>query len=101
MLLGERNHITNNKRNLARMDMSCDVTVSSVEKDFTASCNDLSGSGIGFSTGEPVNVGDVLDIDIQPINKLTKPLFATAEVVRVVNNQKSGYKIGAQIRIKN
>lgn len=93
-------HAYSEKRDLIRMGMSCDISVSTNEKQFTASCIDLSGSGIGFKTPENMSIGDVVDIDIYPISTITSPLFTTAEVVWVRPHD-DVYEVGAQIRIKN
>ncbi|MBT5229103.1 MAG: PilZ domain-containing protein [Methylococcales bacterium] len=95
-MMNNTNNAYNEKRDLIRMNMSCDISVSTNEKQFTASCLDLSGSGIGFTTEEDMSIGDVVDIDIYPKNNITSPLYATAEVVWIKGNEK-----GALIRIKN
>ena len=94
-------HAYSEKRDLIRMDMSCDISVSTFNRQFTANCNDLSGNGIRFSAAEAMSVGDVVDIDIYPKNAITSPLFATAEVIWVEPEKTDQFMVGAQIKIKN
>ncbi len=75
----------NEKRDFTRMEVECvvDYTLSGESEVRQAAGHNLSAGGVCFETEQEVAAGTLLEISISPQQKLTPPLEATAEVVRV------------------
>ncbi len=73
------------KRNFTRMDVECivDYKLQGTTEMQQAAGHNLSAGGVRFETDQEIVMGTVLEIVISPQQKLTPPLEATAEVVRV------------------
>ncbi len=73
------------KRDFTRMEVEfmLDFRLPGAEEMQQATGRDLSGGGVRFETPREMEPGTRLEIVISPQQKLTPPLEATAEVVRV------------------
>lgn len=91
------------RRRFIRMQTQCKMTFRFPQSDeeFFATCQNLSGAGVMFTTARPVEPGRALEIRIEPANAVTPPLEAFVEVLRV--EEKDGeYAVAAEIKgIKN
>ncbi len=87
------------RRQFIRMQTQCKMTYRfphSTEM-FTATCHNLSGAGVMFTTDRPIEPGRALEIRISPANNVTPPLEALVEVLRVEDND-GEYEIAAEIK---
>lgn len=90
---------TSDKRKFIRMDANCEMTFirpGDSTKGTGHSIN-LSAAGILFSTQDKLTEGISLDISVSPVNKLTPPLNALIEIVRVVTVENGHYQVAATI----
>jgi hypothetical protein len=60
-------------------------------------CNNLSHSGIHFSTQNVLSEGSALEITIDPKNDMIKPLKASVEVIRINVDSGGTYGIAGKI----
>ncbi len=91
------------RRRFIRMQARCKMRYRFPHDDeeFTATCHNLSGAGVMFTTDRPVEVGKALEIRIEPDNAVTPPLEAFVEVLRV-EERDGEYAVAAEIKgIKN
>ncbi len=90
----------NEKRSFNRMQVDCVVQyrLSDGGEMRQAKGQNLSGGGVQFETGEEIAVGTPLEIVISPEQKLTPPLEAEAEVVRVAPSADGGYIVSCRFR---
>ncbi|BCX88466.1 hypothetical protein MIN45_P0835 [Methylomarinovum tepidoasis] len=79
----------------ARCKMRCRIPQS--DEEFTATCHNLSGAGVMFTTDRPVEVGKALEIRIEPESAVTPPLEAFVEVLRV-EKRDGEYAVAAEIK---
>ena len=87
------------RRQFIRMQTECKMTCRLAQSDetFTATCHNLSGAGVFFSTDRAIEPGRALEIKICPANKVTPPLEALVEVLRV-EEKEDGYEVAAEIK---
>jgi hypothetical protein len=64
---------------------------------FSGMCNNLSHSGIHFSTQNVLSEGSSLDVTIDPKNNKFRPLKAVVEVIRINVDIGSTYGIAGKI----
>ena len=71
-------------RDFIRVSVECELVFKKTGDDavYTTKTRDLSASGVSFFTDQQLSVGDELEVNIKPANKLTPPLYAIAEVIR-------------------
>lgn len=87
------------RRQFIRMQTRCKMTYRFPQstETFEATCQDLSGAGIKFTTCRPIDLGKALEIRIAPANPVTPPLEAFVEVLRV-EEQDGEYEVAAAIK---
>lgn len=73
------------KRAFPRLSINTDLTfiLPGTSQVYSGFCNNLSHSGIHFSTRDAIPEGTSLDITIDPKNDKISPLRATIEVIRI------------------
>jgi len=73
------------KRSYPRMVLKTDLTYTLTGSGnlFSGMCNNLSHSGIHFSTGNALPAGSSLEVTIDSRNDKIRPLKAVVEVIRV------------------
>ena len=88
------------KRSFNRMQVDCVVEyrLPGADRMAQARGQNLSAGGVQFETGEEISVGTPLEIVISPEQKLTPPLEAVAEVVRVVPSGDGGYIVSCRFQ---
>lgn len=64
---------------------------------FAGMCNNLSHSGIHFSTQNVLSEGSSLEVTIDPTNNKLRPLKAVVEVIRVDADTGSTFGIAGKI----
>jgi hypothetical protein len=64
---------------------------------FSGMCNNLSHSGIHFSTQNVLSEGSSLEVTIDPKNNKIRPLKAVVEVIRVSADTGSTFDIAGKI----
>jgi hypothetical protein len=64
---------------------------------FSGMCNNLSHSGIHFSTENPLSAGNSLEITIDPKSDKFRPLKAVVEVIRVDADTGSTFGVAGKI----
>ena len=89
------------KRDYIRIDVDCKIQYSLPDagQSETGKVTNLSGRGMMFIVENLLEVGNRLEVRIQPENTITPPLHANVSVVRV-NKQRheDGYEVGAVIQ---
>ncbi len=88
------------KRDFIRMSVDCSLSYRAVgSADYRMGrCVNLSAKGVLFHAGESIPVGCELHIKVDPEVKISPPLLATAEVVRVEAAEgPDGYRVAARI----
>lgn len=94
--------MTNNAqpRNYIRLQKSYDITYQFLDSDQVhhGQCTSLSGSGIFFNTGQPIETGIALEIHIPSQSVLTPPMTAFIEVVRSTQLKKKLFEIDGTIK---
>lgn len=88
-------------RDFIRMSVECDLVFKKTGDDTVhqTRTRDLSASGVSFFTDQSLSVGDELELNIKPVNKLTPPLYVIAEVIRAeLVTPPSTYEIACSIK---
>ena len=88
------------KRSFNRMQVDCVVEyrLPGGENMRQARGQNLSAGGVQFATEEEIAVGTPVEIVISPEQKLTPPLEAMAEVVRVIPSSEGGYIVSCRFQ---
>ena len=88
------------KRDFIRMCVECPMsfTRQGDTTAYSATARDLSGSGLGFVTGQAVRMGEVLTVRVVPDKAVVAPLQAEVEVVRTQELVPGSYDIGVTIK---
>ncbi len=92
------------KRNFTRMEVECvvDYKLQGATEMQQAAGHNLSAGGVRFETEKEIAMETLLEIVISPQQKLTPPLEAVAEVVRVERSANDKYIISCQFhQLKN
>ncbi len=86
------------KRNFTRMKVECivDYILHGETEAQQAAGHNLSAGGVRFETEQEIATGTLLEIVISPQQKLTPPLEASAEVVRVEPSADGKYIISCR-----
>ena len=87
------------KRDFIRMFINApiDIAITGTDEWFQGKGNDLSGSGISFTTDHELNEGDSIDVKLHPITPVTPPLEAIVSVIRCNNDDSEGFSISTKI----
>lgn len=87
------------KRDFHRMSVDCKVSYRPVDaaEIREGRCINLSARGVLFQAGEAIPLGTAIKIKVMPELRISPPLSATAEVVRV-DGTESGYRVAAAIK---
>lgn len=87
------------KRDFIRMTVDCSMSYRAIGAgdNRTGRCINLSAKGVLFSAPETLPLGTELKIKIEPQVKISPPLSATAEVVRVEKAGAGDYRVAAAI----
>ncbi|MFO7602595.1 MAG: PilZ domain-containing protein [Gammaproteobacteria bacterium] len=86
------------KRDYVRVHVESDMYYQSEYDDEpqVGKLQNLSGRGLMFIASHPISKESMIDIRIDPTNKITPPLTVTVRVVRVTKQRHGdGYEIGA------
>ncbi len=88
------------KRSYTRMNVDCKLTYRFIDSDqhHFGQCANLSGAGIAFFTEKEIELGKALEVKITPLNRITPPMTAYIEVVRVNKVQDNKYEIAGSIQ---
>jgi hypothetical protein len=88
------------KRDFIRIKTECRLAYKPVDAATpkSGSCINLSGSGILFTTADPVAPGKAMEVHIRPNYKITPPLTAFVEVVRCDPTDLGQYAIAGAIK---
>ena len=92
------------KREFFRMQVDCDIhrrEEGHKESIYLGRCTTLSGAGVSFISSFNVNIGDFLDVIINPQQKLTPPITGKATIIRIVVLDNDEFEIGATLDISN
>jgi hypothetical protein len=75
---------TDNKRDHHRMAVQTEGKYRRPSESSFTDCtvSDLSATGMLLQVAEPIGTGEILEITIEPKNKITPALHAEAEVIR-------------------
>lgn len=88
----------NDQRDFHRMAINAPATVVFVKDDAmqraSAICKDLSATGLSLQVGEPMLVGDAIEVVIQGLN--VAPLDVKAKVIRVEPLDDGEFLIGCE-----
>lgn len=87
------------RRRFIRMQTRCKMVYRFPQstETFDATCQNLSGAGLMFTTSHPIDPGKALEIKIVPANPVTPPLEAFVEVLRV-EERDGEYEVAAAIK---
>ncbi|HKJ22556.1 MAG TPA: PilZ domain-containing protein, partial [Gammaproteobacteria bacterium] len=94
-------HTSSEKRRFPRIKVHCAATFREEGGGRTHEglCLEISGNGILLQTPEPLAPGTRLEVSIRPLNDITPPLDAMAEVVRTDPGEAEGqYRVAAEIQ---
>ncbi len=96
MSIGKRHE---EKRAFPRMDIKADMayTISGKSSAYPGFCNNLSHSGIHFSTQNALSVGNSLEITLDPMGTTINALRAMVEVLRVDFIGDNSYGVAGKI----
>lgn len=85
----------NDQRGFLRMDVNSQLSfsISGSDNIHEGIAQDLSATGLRFTTRQKVNVGDMLDICMKPGIDITPPLETTMAVVRVTETEDGQYEV--------
>jgi c-di-GMP-binding flagellar brake protein YcgR len=91
------------KRSSKRVKVECDIHYKmlddGVDEEETGLLENISGRGMMFIAERGVPLNAELEVRVEPGNKLTPPLHARVQVVRMEKQRRgNGYEIGAVIR---
>ncbi|MFU8837834.1 MAG: PilZ domain-containing protein [Thiohalomonadaceae bacterium] len=88
------------KRDFFRMEVGCPMQYrqeGSGEALQQGTVRDLSASGLSFICQQRLSEGDRLEVVISPEKAIVPPLHASAEVVRVSEQETGGVEVGVKI----
>lgn len=88
------------KRAFFRMQVDCEIHCKHEENEesiYMGRCTTLSGAGVSFITAQNLNIGDLLNVIINPQQTLTPPMTAKATVIRIVALNNDMFEIGATL----
>ncbi|HHJ80741.1 MAG TPA: PilZ domain-containing protein [Candidatus Tenderia electrophaga] len=88
------------QRGFLRMDIKSKITFRIHGKNnvFEATSNDLSATGISFTSKQQVNEGDLLEVHMKPGIDITPPLAITIKVIRAIATDDGKYEIAGAIQ---
>ncbi len=88
------------QRGFLRMDIKSTITFKPSGKDemYEATSNNLSATGISFTSKQQVNVGDLLEVHMKPGIDITPPLAITIKVIRAIVTDSGEYEIAGIIQ---
>ncbi|MGX2040542.1 PilZ domain-containing protein [Methylocaldum sp. MU1018] len=88
------------KRDFIRMQADCKMTFRLADTDvvYEGTCLNISGSGILFEAGVPVDLGKAVEIRLVPHNKITPSLTAYIEVIRCMETEPGRHRIAGEIK---
>ncbi len=88
------------QRGFLRMDVKSKMTFKICGKNdvYEATSNDLSATGISFTSKQQVNEGDLLEVRINPGIDITPPLAITIKVIRSAVSDNGEYEIAGAIQ---
>jgi hypothetical protein len=88
------------KRAYSRRGTDCQLTYKfpDSEREYTATCLNLSGTGILFKAKEDLEPGRALEIRIRPENYACPPITAFIEIIRSDPIEANQYEIAASIK---
>lgn len=88
------------QRGFLRMDVKSKITFKVRGKNnvYEAISNDLSATGISFTSKQQVNEGDLLEVHMKPGIDITPPLAITIKVIRAIATDNGEYKIAGTIQ---
>ena len=87
------------KRSYPRLQLKTDLTYTLTGSNslFSGMCNNLSHSGIHFSTQNVLSEGSSLEVTIDSKNEKIRPLKASVEVIRINADAGGTYGIAGKI----
>lgn len=85
------------KRDYIRMQMNADAVATYEGKDFSATCIDLSSSGVQIQCSQPFEINSTIDINISSGSESTTPLTIKATILRVNRLADDSFRYGACI----
>jgi len=89
------------KRNFYRMMLNSDVSVTIIDdeanSDVTATCRDLSATGIAIEMAHPLEMNTNVRIHVESSGNVVQPLDVRGKVVRVTEEGPDCYLIGVNI----
>lgn len=88
------------KRAHLRRPTECNMTYKfpESEREYAASCINLSGTGILFRTNDDIDAGRALEIRIMPENYICPSITAFIEIVRSNPTEENQYEIAGSIK---
>ncbi len=91
--------VTSNNRKFTRMNAECDMEFTQPGTGVSGKGHsiNLSAAGILFRTHDKLFAGSSLEILVSPVNKITPPLNALIEIIRVVAVENDEYEVAATI----
>jgi c-di-GMP-binding flagellar brake protein YcgR len=89
------------KREYFRITVDCEIDYRFLnEEEYRkARCSTLSGGGISFITGHPLQPAEELEVIIQPQLPATPPMRAHVRVVRVQALADDNFEVGASLQV--
>lgn len=88
------------KRDFIRMTMTCEMLLHHPQngQPVTVQLQDLSATGMRFSTSRPLTSGETLNVTITPLRDITPPMQASISVLRCEpEDDGDGYTVAATI----
>lgn len=84
------------KRDFIRMKINSPVAMKHNGTTYKGVCKDLSGAGMLISTEQAFDIGDNIEVFIEPSDDTHMPFKANAEITRI-DSAGSGFIIGISI----
>ena len=89
------------KRSFYRMMLNSDVSVTIIDDEanstLTATCRDLSATGIAIEMSHPIEVNTDVRVSVDSASNAVQPLDVRGKVVRVTEEAPECYLIGINI----
>ena len=87
-------------RNFIRMETDCEISYKfpDIEQVFIGQCLNVSGSGVLFIVTQVIEEGVALEVKISPKNKISPPMTAYVDVIRVKEALLGEYEVAAEIK---
>jgi len=87
-------------RDFMRMKACCEISykLPDIEQVFVGECLNISGSGVLFIATQVIESGMALEVKIASGNKMSPPMIAYVEVIRVKEQLLGGYEVAAEIK---